>query len=201
MRAQTLLLAAVSILLFQPAHAETKKSDATARFESAKGETAAFAAGCFWGTEEFFRKMHGVTATRVGYEGGAKAAGYQDVSSGTTGHAETLELKYDPTKVTYEHLLDQFFKMHDPTTLNRQGNDQGTQYRSEIFSYTPEQKKIADSFKAKVEKSGAWKAPVTTLIEPAKTFFEAEDYHQQYLVKNQGGYDNHHLRDISFDKK
>jgi methionine-S-sulfoxide reductase len=178
---------------------KTQPSEATKRFESAKGETAAFAAGCFWGTEEFFRKIPGVMATRVGYEGGEKPAGYADVKMGSTGHAETLELKYDPKKVTYEHLLDQFFKMHDPTTMNRQGNDQGTQYRSEIFTYTPEQSKEASAFMAKVEKSKAWKAPITTKVEPAKTFFEAEDYHQQYLIKNPGGYDNHHLRNLNFD--
>jgi methionine-S-sulfoxide reductase len=111
----------------------------------------------------------------------------------------TLTSKWDRPKVTYEHLLDQFFKMHDPTTMNRQGNDQGTQYRSEIFTYTPEQSKEASAFMAKVEKSKAWKAPITTKVEPAKTFFEAEDYHQQYLIKNPGGYDNHHLRNLNFD--
>ncbi len=177
------------------------KSDATTRFAKAPGETAAFAAGCFWGTEEFFRKIPGVTATRVGYEGGEKPATYKDVTTGQTGHAETLQIKFDPKKVSYETLLDQFFKMHDPTTLNRQGNDVGTQYRSEIFTYTPEQAAKAAAFKAKVEKSGEWKAPISTKIEPAKTFFEAEDYHQQYLIKNPGGYDNHHLRNLNFDAK
>lgn len=202
MRLQIVVLAVVSIFILGHANAEStapsKKSEASVRFESAKGETAGFAAGCFWGTEEFFRKMPGVTATRVGYEGGAKPAGYHDVTTGKTGHAETLELKFDPKVVSYERLLDQFFKFHDPTTLNRQGNDQGTQYRSEIFAYTPEQKKVAENFKAKVEKSGAWKAPITTLVEPAKTFYEAEDYHQQYLIHNVGGYDNHRLRDLKF---
>ena len=177
------------------------KSEATERFEKAQGEMVAFAAGCFWGTEEFFRKIPGVTATRVGYEGGDKPAGYHEVGTGKTGHAETVEIKFDPKKVTYEHLLDQFFKMHDPTTLNRQGNDVGPQYRSEIFTYTPDQAKVAAAFKEKVERSGAWKAPITTAIEPAKTFYEAEDYHQQYLIKNPGGYDNHHLRNLNFDKK
>ena len=168
---------------------------------AAKVEKASFAAGCFWGTEEFFRKIPGVKSTRVGYEGGDKPAKYEQVSSGSTGHAETLELTYDPAIVSYETLLDQFFKMHDPTTMNQQGNDRGSQYRSEIFTHSPEQLKTAEAFKARVEKSGAWKAPVVTKIEPAHTFYAAEDYHQQYLVKNPGGYDNHYLRKISFDKK
>lgn len=166
-----------------------------------KVEKAAFAAGCFWGTEEFFRKIPGVKSTRVGYEGGDKPAKYEAVSAGTTGHAETLELTFDPSVVSYESLLDQFFKMHDPTTLDRQGNDRGSQYRSEIFTFSADQLKTAEAFKARVEKSGAWKSPVMTKIEPAKTFYAAEDYHQQYLVKNPGGYDNHYLRKISFDKK
>lgn len=191
----------ISLLFAFHAHA-AQPSEATKRFESAKGDTAAFAAGCFWGTEEFFRKIPGVTATRVGYEGGSKPdQGYESVSTGKTGNAETVEIKFDPKKVTYEHLLDQYFKMHDPTTLNKQGNDVGTQYRSEIFAYSPEQMKEAEAFKSKVEKSKAWSAPVTTKIEMNKPFYEAEDYHQQYLVKNPGGYDNHYLRDIRFDKK
>jgi methionine-S-sulfoxide reductase len=194
-----LIIATLSLASLTAA-AETK-SEASARFEKAQGEMASFAAGCFWGTEEFFRKIPGVTATRVGYQGGEKSATYKDVGSGKTGHTETLQLKFDPKKVSYEKLLDQFFKMHDPTTLNRQGNDVGPQYRSEIFTYTPEQAKVAQAFKEKVEKSGAWKAPITTMIEPAKPFYEAEDYHQQYLVKNPGGYDNHHLRNLNFDVK
>ncbi len=186
----------------QLAHAvEAKPMDKKAAAGASKAETAAFAAGCFWGTEEFFRKIPGVMSTRVGYEGGAKSATYEDVSTGNTGHAETLELTYDPKVVSYETLLDQFFKMHDPTTADRQGNDHGTQYRSEIFAYTPEQMKAAEAFKVKVEKSGALIAPIVTKIEMAKPFYAAEDYHQHYLVKNPGGYDNHYLRKISFDKK
>jgi methionine-S-sulfoxide reductase len=168
---------------------------------AAPTETAVFAAGCFWGTEEFFRKIPGVTATRVGYAGGTKKnPDYEEVSSGKTGHAESVEVKFDPKKVSYEKLLDSFFKMHDPTTLNRQGNDTGTQYRSAIFYLSDKQKSEAEKFKAKVEKSGAWKEPITTEIKKEDQFFPAEDYHQKYLVKNPGGYDNHYMRNLSFDK-
>jgi methionine-S-sulfoxide reductase len=164
-------------------------------------ETAVFAAGCFWGTEEFFRKIPGVTATRVGYAGGTKKnPHYEEVRSGETGHAESVEVKFDPKKVSYEKLLDSFFKMHDPTTLNRQGNDWGTQYRSAIFYMNDKQKSEAENFKAKVEKSGAWKEPITTEIKKEDQFYPAEDYHQKFLVKNPGGYDNHYVRDLSFDK-
>jgi methionine-S-sulfoxide reductase len=165
-----------------------------------KMETATFAAGCFWGTEEFFRKIPGVMKTRVGYTGGTMDnPKYGDTSSGKTGHAESVEIEFDPKKVSYDALLDQFFKMHDPTTLNQQGNDAGTQYRSAIFFHNKEQEKEALAFKAKVEKSGAWKGPITTEIAKAGKFWQAEDYHQKYLVKNPGGYDNHYLRKISFD--
>lgn len=195
----------LSVSLIGSVFAKAPLSPATSPTPAAvatkKLETAAFAAGCFWGTEEFFRKIPGVVSTRVGYEGGEKKASYEDVSTGATGHAETLELTFDPKVVSYETLLDQFFKMHDPTTLNKQGNDVGTQYRSEIFASTSAQKAAAEAFKAKVEKSGAWKAPIVTKIEMAKTFFPAEDYHQHYLIKNPGGYDNHHLRNLSFDAK
>ncbi len=165
-----------------------------------KLETATFAAGCFWGTEEFFRKVPGVVETRVGYTGGGEhPAHYEEVSSGTTGHAESLELKFDPSKVSYKELLTLFFKMHDPTTLNQQGNDHGSQYRSAIFTHSTEQFKEAQAMKLKVEKSGAWKKPITTEISQAGPFYEAEEYHQKYLVKNPGGYDNHYLRKINFE--
>lgn len=166
----------------------------------AKLETAAFAAGCFWGTEEFFRKIPGVVETRVGYTGGTVAnPKYEDTHDGHTGHAESVEIKFDPNKVSYEHLLDQFFKMHDPTTLNRQGNDTGNQYRSVIFYHGDGQRKKAMAFKSKVEKSGAWKSLIMTKISEAKTFWPAEEDHQKYLQKHPGGYDNHYLRDINFD--
>lgn len=164
-------------------------------------EKATFAAGCFWGVEEFFRKLPGVTATKVGYTGGKeKYPTYEEVSEGKTGHAEALELQFDPKKMTYEKLLDFFFKIHDPTTPNQQGNDVGPQYRSAIFFHNESQRKAAEKFKKKVEKSGAWKAPIVTEIKKAEIFHPAEEYHQKYLIKNPGGYDNHYLRNFNFDK-
>jgi len=162
-------------------------------------ETATFAAGCFWGTEEFFRKVPGVVQTRVGYTGGqTKNPSYEDTSSGSTGHAESLELKFDPARVSYAQLLTLFFKMHDPTTANRQGNDVGTQYRSAIFFHDQQQKQTALSLMQRIDKSGAWHAKLTTELAPAGVFYPAEDYHQKYLVKHPGGYDNHYLRNLSF---
>ncbi|MGE3261796.1 MAG: peptide-methionine (S)-S-oxide reductase MsrA [Bacteriovoracia bacterium] len=191
MRALFLILLAVPGLSFASPKASPPQT-----------ETALFAAGCFWGSEEFFRKIPGVMSTSVGYAGGKmENPSYEAVSAGKTGHAEVVKVEFDPKKVSYEKLLDQFFKMHDPTTLNRQGNDVGPQYRSAIFFESGAQKKIAEEFKRKVEKSGAWKGKITTEIAPASKFFPAEDYHQHYLIKNPDGYDNHYLRNISFEKK
>lgn len=176
-------------------------SSAQAANSETKLETATFAAGCFWGTEEFFRKIPGVMESQVGYTGGTvDHPKYDDTHDGHTGHAESVEIKFDPSKVSYDQLLDQFFKMHDPTTKDRQGNDVGSQYRSAIFYHGEKQKQAALAFKTKVEKSGAWKAPITTEIVEAKTFWPAESEHQKYLQKNPGGYDNHYLRKISFEK-
>lgn len=178
----------------QPASPETKGAA-----PATVPETATLAAGCFWGTEELFRKVPGVIETRVGYTGGKlKNPTYEDTTTGTTGHAESLELKFNPTKVSYEQLLTLFFKMHDPTTANRQGNDAGSQYRSAIFFHGDKQKETALSLMHKIEKSGAWKAKLTTELAPAGVFYPAEDYHQHYLVKHPGGYDNHYLRNLNF---
>jgi len=166
---------------------------------TARPEVATLAAGCFWGTEEFFRKVPGVLETRVGYTGGHLAnPTYEDTSSGTSGHAESLELKFDPARVSYAELLTLFFKMHDPTTANRQGNDVGSQYRSAIFFHDEKQKQVAVDLMRKIEKSGAWRAKLTTEVAPAGIFYPAEEYHQHYLVKHPGGYDNHYLRKLSF---
>jgi peptide-methionine (S)-S-oxide reductase len=147
-------------------------------------EKASFAAGCFWGVEAAFRQVEGVISTAVGYEGGhLENPTYEDVCSGRTGHAETVEVEFDPSRVSYESLLDVFWDNHDPTTLNRQGPDVGEQYRSAIFFHTPEQEAAARSSKEKREKSGKYRRPIVTAIERASRFNRAEDYHQQYLEK------------------
>lgn len=163
-------------------------------------ETAILAGGCFWGMEEFFRKLPGVVSTEVGYTGGVMVnPSYEDVSSGKTGHAESIQIQFDPKKISYEKLLKTFFRMHDPTVLNAQGNDRGTQYRSDIFYQNKAQKKTAEKVIAFVNKSKKWNAPVVTKIDPAQKFYPAEDYHQKYLVKNPNGYNDHYLRPFNFD--
>jgi len=145
---------------------------------------AIFAAGCFWGVEATFRQLPGVVSTRVGYTGGDfPDPTYKDVCTDRTGHAEAVEVEYDPTKLSYEKLLGTFWENHDPTQLNRQGPDWGTQYRSAIFFTTPEQEAEAKASKAALEKSRRYSKPIVTQIVPASTFFQAEDYHQQYLEK------------------
>lgn len=145
---------------------------------------ATFAAGCFWGVEAEFRQVEGVTATAVGYEGGAtEHPTYQDVCTGGTGHAEAVDVDFDPSRVSYDRLLDVFWENHDPTTLNRQGPDVGEQYRSAIFFHDAEQEALARASKEKLEKGGRYRRPIVTQIVPASTFWRAEDYHQQYLEK------------------
>jgi peptide-methionine (S)-S-oxide reductase len=147
-------------------------------------ETATFAAGCFWGVEDTFRNTPGVISTRVGYTGGAlNNPTYRDVCSDCTGHAEAVEVTYDPARVSYEELLKVFWENHDPTTLNRQGPDAGTQYRSAIFYHSPEQQTAAQRSKEQLENSGAFRRPIVTEIVPAAEFWQAEEYHQQYLEK------------------
>lgn len=159
-------------------------------------ETAILAGGCFWGVEEIIRKIPGVVDTTAGYTGGKTAnPTYQAVCTGATGHAEAIEIRFDPALLSYETLLDYFYRMHDPTTLNRQHNDVGTQYRSAIFYTTEAQRQIAASVKARWDKSGKFKRPIVTEITAAGKFYPAEDYHQEYLVKNPGGYNCHVLRD------
>lgn len=147
-------------------------------------EKAMFGAGCFWGVEEHFRKIPGVLSTSVGYAGGSvENPSYEQVCTDKTGHAEVVHLEYDPARVSYDNLVELFFQMHDPTTMNRQGPDIGTQYRSAIFFYTDEQEKTAKSVKERLDASGKWKRPIVTEIVPAKPFFRAEEYHQRYLEK------------------
>jgi len=147
-------------------------------------EKATFAAGCFWGVEETFRRTPGVVATAVGYTGGrTENPTYEDVCSDETGHAEAVEVEFDPAKISYGRLLEIFFKNHDPTTPNRQGPDVGSQYRSAIFFHSPEQEREARAMKDTLDKSGAFRRPVVTEIVPARTFYRAEEYHQRYLEK------------------
>ena len=147
-------------------------------------EKATFAAGCFWGVEAAFRQVDGVLATAVGYAGGkTKNPTYQDVCTDETGHAEVVQVEFDPARVAYARLLDVFWNEHDPTQLNRQGPDVGTQYRSAIFFHTPEQRAAALASKETLEKSGRYRRPIVTEIVPASDFYRAEDYHQQYLEK------------------
>jgi peptide methionine sulfoxide reductase msrA/msrB len=160
-------------------------------------ETVVLAGGCFWGMEEIIRKIPGVLETEVGYAGGtSQKPNYEQVKTGRTGHAESVRIVFDPTQLSLADLLEKwFFRMHDPTTKNRQGNDVGTQYRSAIFVASPQQREVAEQVKARVDKSGKWKAPIVTEIVDAGEFTAAEDYHQDYLEKNPGGYTCHFMRD------
>jgi len=147
-------------------------------------QTATFAAGCFWGVEEGFRQIKGVTDTAVGYCGGhTKNPTYREVCTDTTGHAESVEVTFDPSVVSYDELLTAFWNLHNPTTPNRQGPDVGTQYRSVIFYHSPEQKAAAEASKKKLEESGRFKRPIVTEIVESSPFYRAEDYHQRYLEK------------------
>ncbi len=161
-------------------------------------EVAILAAGCFWGVEHWMQQADGVVDVDVGYIGGRSSkTSYDLVSGGGTGHAEAVRIVFDPAVISYEQLLVRFYKIHDPTTKDRQGNDRGSQYRSAIFPATAAQQQAARSVTARIEKSRAWKAPVATTIETATNWIKAEAYHQDYLVKHPGGYDNHFMRDLA----
>lgn len=148
-------------------------------------ELATLAGGCFWCLEAVFNKMKGVTTAISGYMGGKTLnPTYRQVCSGTTGHAEVVQVAFDPALVSYREILEVFFTIHDPTTLNRQGNDAGTQYRSAIFYHSSEQKQIADSLIAELNAAKAWPSPIVTEVTPAATFYPAEDYHQEYFEHN-----------------
>ncbi len=180
------------------------RSDVTQRNDSQQDdqrsgevEVAVLAGGCFWGVEDILRDVSGVIDTEVGYTGGhLENPTYDDTHDGKSGHAEAVRVTFDPSVLGFETLLENwFFRLHDPTTTNRQGYDVGTQYRSAIFPQTEEQRAIAERVIARVDASGRWKRPVTTSIEPAGTWYSAEDYHQDYLRKHPGGYSCHYLRD------
>ncbi|WP_394334435.1 peptide-methionine (S)-S-oxide reductase MsrA [Reichenbachiella faecimaris] len=148
-------------------------------------EIATFGNGCFWCTEAIFQELNGVSKAVSGYMGGeVKNPTYKEVCSGTTGHAEVLQITYDPSVITFDELLEVFWKTHDPTTLNRQGNDVGTQYRSAVFYHNADQKMLASEYKGKLDASGAWSDPIVTEITAADTFYPAEDYHQEYFNLN-----------------
>jgi len=157
------------------------------RTDGMKLETATFAAGCFWHVEDTFRTVEGVVSTEVGFEGGkSDHPTYRDVCTDRTGHAESVKIIYDPAKVSYRKLLEAFFNLHDPTTVDRQGPDVGTQYRSVIFYATPEQKEQALAYKTELERSHRYSRSIATEIAPASTFWRAEEYHQQYYEKERG---------------
>jgi peptide methionine sulfoxide reductase msrA/msrB len=163
---------------------------------TATREVATFAGGCFWGVEEIIRKLPGVIDTEVGYAGGSlENPTYDRVKRGNTGHAEAVQVEFDPSKISYEEILGYFFRLHDPTTMNRQGNDVGTQYRSAIFYHSEAQRATAEKVREAVDKSGKWKGKIVTEIVPAGRFYRAEEYHQDYLERNPGGYTCHYLRD------
>ncbi|MGH7804900.1 MAG: bifunctional methionine sulfoxide reductase B/A protein [Candidatus Binatia bacterium] len=163
---------------------------------AARYQTATFGGGCFWGVEELIRKQPGVVATEAGYTGGhLENPRYEDTHDSASGHAESVQVTFDPEKTSYEEILRFFFRIHDPTTLNRQGNDTGTQYRSVIFFHDDQQKQVAEKVRAEVDKSGKWKKPVVTEIAQASKWWPAEDYHQDYLQKHPNGYTCHYVRD------
>jgi methionine-S-sulfoxide reductase len=179
-----------------PAAGKNSRTMETTNQPAAKREIATLAGGCFWGMEEIIRKIPGVLDTKVGYTGGTVPnPTYKLICTGITGHAEAVQIHFDPARISYEEVLGYFFRMHDPTTLNRQHNDRGTQYRSAIFYHSNEQKAVAERVKARVDKSGKWPKPIVTEITKASEWWQAEDYHQKYLVKNPGGYNCHVLRD------
>jgi peptide-methionine (S)-S-oxide reductase len=158
-------------------------------------QKAILAGGCFWGMQDLIRNFPGVTDTRVGYTGGTtKNPTYKDICNGNTGHTEAIEITFDPSVKSYKDILLFFFQMHDPTTKDRQGNDKGTQYRSAIFYTDAEQKAVAESTLREVDASGVWPGKIVTQISAADTFYPAEDYHQDYLEKNKGGYTCHFIR-------
>lgn len=182
------IIALVTGILIAMSHAdEASKSAPTtsASRESDNLQKATFGGGCFWCTEAVFKELAGVRTVVSGYSGGhVEHPTYQQICTGTTGHAEVVQITYHPEKISYDELLEVFWKTHDPTTLNRQGNDVGTQYRSVVFFHTPEQQKVAESYKKKLDESGAFERPIVTQIVPLQTFYPAEDYHQDYYALN-----------------
>ncbi len=159
-------------------------------------ELATFGSGCFWCTEAVFQRIKGVEKVVSGYSGGnVENPTYRQVCGGGTGHAEAVQIEFDPLQITYPEILEIFWKTHDPTTMDRQGNDVGPQYRSVIFYHNEEQKRLAEEYKKKLDEAHIWEDPIVTEIVPFKKFYPAEDYHQDYLRKHPGGYTCHWLRE------
>ena len=184
---QRLALVILALLLVSGCKSNTLKTNSTMDITpyGIKTDTATFAAGCFWCVEAVFQELKGVLSVTSGYTGGKiKNPTYREVCSGLTGHAEACQIIFDPAVITYDELLEAFWSSHDPTTLNRQGADQGTQYRSAIFYHNEDQKKLAESYKAKLNTENAFDKPIVTEISPASVFYKAEDYHQNYYDEN-----------------
>lgn len=174
-----------SLLIINAASAQSTANKQTMKGNMKNLEKATFGMGCFWCSEAVFERVKGVETVVSGYAGGKTSnPTYEEVCSGSTGFAESIQITYDPAVITYDELLEIFWKTHDPTTLNRQGNDIGTQYRSVIFCHKEEQKKVAEEYKEKLDKSGAWDDPIVTEIVPFTNFYSAEDYHQDYYANN-----------------
>ena len=189
MKNNFLLIAVISIAFIlgcrsKSANAQSEKVEGVL-MDTTGLQKATFGSGCFWCTEAIFENLNGVHSVVSGYAGGNVVnPSYDEVCSGKTGHAEVTQITYDPKVISFDELLEVFWKTHDPTTLNRQGNDVGTQYRSAIFYHDEEQKNLAEKYKAELDKSGAWDNPIVTEISPLKNYFPAEDYHQEYYANN-----------------
>jgi len=186
-----ILFAAMSVVTF--GGCDNKSTEKQSESKSATGgiinmenlQKATFGSGCFWCTEAIFERLNGVIKVESGYSGGkVENPSYEEVCTGKTGHAEVTQITYDPSIITYDELLEVFWKTHDPTTLNRQGNDVGPQYRSVIFYHNDEQKQLAEKYKSELDKSGAWDNPIVTEISPLTNYFPAENYHQDYYNNN-----------------
>lgn len=184
---QRFTLVIIALLLVTGCKSNTTKTDQQMDITAngIKTDTATFAAGCFWCVEAVFQELKGVLSVTSGYTGGKiKNPSYSEVCSGLTGHAEACQIIYDPSKISYDELLEAFWASHDPTSLNRQGEDKGTQYRSAIFYHNEQQKQLAEAYKAKLNSEKAFDKPVVTEISPAVAFYKAEDYHQNYYTEN-----------------
>jgi peptide-methionine (S)-S-oxide reductase len=178
------ILSIITVFTILPACGQKSKKQKD-QMENSKLELATFGSGCFWCVEAIFQRVDGVEKVASGYSGGyVKNPSYKEVCEGTTGHAEVCQLSYDPEQVSYDELLEIFWQTHDPTTLNRQGNDVGTQYRSVVFYHNEDQKVLAEKYKKELDEAGIYQNPIVTEIAPYETFYVAEDYHQNYFNEN-----------------